>query len=244
MLQEELGKRIKDFRQKLGITQNDLANALYISSQAISKWERGENLPDIVHLPTLANIFGISIDRLLGHDFEVKKEVYGSIFFSDIQGFVKLSGVLSPEEVAAFINGHFYKITESVLQYNGIPIKYIGDAFLAVFLGEQTEERAIRAALSSKRIISEDYSIGINTGSFYLGAIGHPDYSCTDVMGAHVNLASRACWAFRNTKSKIAASEYSVANLKDKLTFGQIETVEFKGEKNTIELYEIVDIKE
>ena len=59
---------IKRLRRERGITQETLANILCISAQSISKWERGDSLPDIVMLPAIANYFGVTIDALLGND--------------------------------------------------------------------------------------------------------------------------------------------------------------------------------
>lgn len=54
------------WRKKAGLTKNELADRLHVSRQAISQWERGETLPDILTLPAIAAVFGISVDTLLG----------------------------------------------------------------------------------------------------------------------------------------------------------------------------------
>lgn len=65
-MDQTLGKRIVYHRQRLGITQNKLAEYLGVTPQAVSKWENDQACPDITTLPRLAEIFGISIDELLG----------------------------------------------------------------------------------------------------------------------------------------------------------------------------------
>lgn len=60
----ELGKKIRQLRYKVGLTQEQLANKLGIGPQSISKWENGVSMPDITTLPLLAETFGISIDDL------------------------------------------------------------------------------------------------------------------------------------------------------------------------------------
>lgn len=57
----DFGGRIKELRMNKGITQKQLADMLYISSQAVSKWERGKSLPDINILPRLAVALGVNI---------------------------------------------------------------------------------------------------------------------------------------------------------------------------------------
>ena len=62
-------------RKRKGWTQNDLAQKLGVSSQAVSKWERGENLPDSMLLLDLSKLYGISIENLLeGNDTQVSNE--------------------------------------------------------------------------------------------------------------------------------------------------------------------------
>lgn len=60
-----LGKRIAALRHKNQLTQDELAEKLGISSQAISKWENDQTCPDISSLPLLSKILGISTDELL-----------------------------------------------------------------------------------------------------------------------------------------------------------------------------------
>ena len=60
----ELGKKIKQYRFKSGLTQEQLAEKLGIGAQSVSKWENAVAMPDITTLPLLAETFGISIDDL------------------------------------------------------------------------------------------------------------------------------------------------------------------------------------
>ena len=60
-----LGKRIATLRRAKELTQDELAEKLGVSSQAVSKWENDQTCPDISLLPLLANILNISVDELL-----------------------------------------------------------------------------------------------------------------------------------------------------------------------------------
>ncbi len=62
----DFSKKLKELRQKKGVTQEALAQHLDISAQAVSKWERDEGYPDITLLPRIAMYFDTSIDELLG----------------------------------------------------------------------------------------------------------------------------------------------------------------------------------
>lgn len=68
-----IDKQLRELRHKRGNTQEELANFLNISFQAVSKWERGESLPDISLLPKIAAFYGVSVDELLGVG-EIRKQ--------------------------------------------------------------------------------------------------------------------------------------------------------------------------
>ena len=66
MNNKTIGDRIKFHRKRLGMTQEQLAERMGVSAQAVSKWENNLSCPDISVLPELAEIFGITVDELLG----------------------------------------------------------------------------------------------------------------------------------------------------------------------------------
>ena len=55
-------------RKRRGLTQEELANALGVTNQAVSKWESGQNCPDISLLPQMADLFRVSLDVLMGRE--------------------------------------------------------------------------------------------------------------------------------------------------------------------------------
>ena len=61
-----LGNAIAHYRKKLGLTQEQLAQRLDVTNQAVSKWETDQCCPDVAVLPRLADIFDISLDALFG----------------------------------------------------------------------------------------------------------------------------------------------------------------------------------
>ncbi len=66
-----IGNKIKQLRKQRGITQEQLADSIGISFQAVSKWETGIALPDITLAPLLASYFNVSMDELF--DFNLQK---------------------------------------------------------------------------------------------------------------------------------------------------------------------------
>ncbi|MGF7138568.1 helix-turn-helix domain-containing protein [Roseimarinus sediminis] len=59
---KKIGNKIAEARKRIGISQAELAQQLFISSQAVGKWERGESMPDIITLNRLAEIFEVDLN--------------------------------------------------------------------------------------------------------------------------------------------------------------------------------------
>ena len=66
-----LGQKLKEIRKKFGLSQEQLAEIMNVSRQAITKWETDAGLPDTENLKELSRIFGISIDYLLDNNNEL-----------------------------------------------------------------------------------------------------------------------------------------------------------------------------
>ncbi|MGN0484658.1 MAG: helix-turn-helix domain-containing protein [Lachnospiraceae bacterium] len=63
-----IGEKIRELRIKSGLTQRDLAEALKVVPQAVSRWEHMEADPSVELLPKLADIFEVTIDELFGRE--------------------------------------------------------------------------------------------------------------------------------------------------------------------------------
>ncbi len=70
---------LRKLRQEKGVTQEELASAIGVTMQAVSKWERDEGYPDITLLPNIARYFGVTLDTLCGIDQLQQDEEISSI---------------------------------------------------------------------------------------------------------------------------------------------------------------------
>ena len=70
----ELNEQIKKYRTGMNLSQEDLAERIYVTRQSISNWENGKTYPDIHSLLLLSSLFGISLDQLVKGDIEIMKE--------------------------------------------------------------------------------------------------------------------------------------------------------------------------
>lgn len=74
-MQLKLGDKIREFRRRDGRTQEVLADALNVTSQAVSRWESNGSYPDMELIPSIANFFGVSIDELFGYSSDREKRI-------------------------------------------------------------------------------------------------------------------------------------------------------------------------
>lgn len=70
----ELARRIKEHRARLGMSQADLARALFVTRQTISNWETSRTYPDAQSLLLMSGLFGVSVDSLLKDDSREMRE--------------------------------------------------------------------------------------------------------------------------------------------------------------------------
>ena len=95
-MKETFGQRFSRLRKKLGLKQEDIAEKVNISSQAVSKWENDLSAPDISTLPILADILNVSLDELLGREI-VQTKVVPEGERKDINSLVLKINILSAD---------------------------------------------------------------------------------------------------------------------------------------------------
>lgn len=105
-----IGENIKRLRKERDITQEEFAEVLGVSCQSVSRWENNTCYPDIELVPTIAEFFGISTDKLMGvDDIEVKKAV--ERYLDDFQSAISVGNIdecirVARAGVAAFPNNY------------------------------------------------------------------------------------------------------------------------------------------
>lgn len=118
-LKKQIGKNIVLCRKRLSLTQAGLAEKLNYSDKAVSKWERGESMPDVLTLMQLADVLGVTVDFLLTGNNEQSVSIDDDkpkankiviamlasvlVWFVALLTFVALSYVLVPKGWIAFV---------------------------------------------------------------------------------------------------------------------------------------------
>lgn len=88
----ELGKQIKKYRNNINLSQEQLAERVFVSRQTISNWENDKNYPDIKSLLLLSEVFEVSLDDLIKEDLEEMKNQINS---EDIKELKRLDTILA-----------------------------------------------------------------------------------------------------------------------------------------------------
>lgn len=103
MNSDKIGKFISDLRKKNNLTQQSLANLLGVTYQAVSKWENGKSIPDIMILKEISKHFNVSIDELIeGEKSKKSKSFFKYLMLSIIILLVIIIIVITIKE-----SGHF-----------------------------------------------------------------------------------------------------------------------------------------
>ena len=114
-----IGNQIKTFRLEKKVKQEELAEYLGVSAQAVSKWETGASTPDITLLPGIATYFGVAIDELFALPEESQYERIENMFFHERR--------IHPdtfEQSVRFLNDQIAKDTNSVRAYEDLAYLY------------------------------------------------------------------------------------------------------------------------
>ncbi|WP_194973349.1 adenylate/guanylate cyclase domain-containing protein [Aquiflexum lacus] len=198
---------------------------------------------------TVLNFMG---SREIGASLFDNETIQGTVAFIDICGFTAISENHPPDEVVGLLNEYFDIMARSIIDENGIVDKFMGDAVLAVFKGDNHLERAINSCLNIKDEISNkpeiegkmnfkpNVSIGINTGEMISGNIGSSTLRRLDytVIGDTVNTAARLQSSAKEGQIFIAENSYHI--IKDSFNCETIGLLEMKNKKVPLMVYEVM----
>ena len=146
----EFNEKLQELRKNKGLTQEELAEALYVSRTAISKWESGRGYPSIDSLKEIAKYFSVTIDELLSSnevlsiaeednkqkEKHLKSIVFGLLdisvlmffflpFFGDkANGMVQEVSLLSLSEIATYLKTSYYTIVISIAVYGILTLTF------------------------------------------------------------------------------------------------------------------------
>ena len=97
----DIGNRIKKYRESIGLSQEELADKIFISRQTLSNWETNKFYPDIKSITMLCNMFDVSLDEFIKGDIEEMKR---KIEDEEIKGFKSLSWIFEFEMLVMILS--------------------------------------------------------------------------------------------------------------------------------------------
>jgi class 3 adenylate cyclase len=178
--------------------------------------------------------------------------INASVAFIDICKFTSISEQIKPDELVNLLNTYFEVIVKEILDHDGYVDKFIGDAVMAVFRGDQHEMNAAKCALAIRNDIerlesnplglnySPQVSIGINSGEMVSGNIGSSSLKRLDytVLGDVVNTAQRLQSAAEDGQILVNAHVNEIVN--EVVKTNHIGAKPLKNKANPVELFEIL----
>jgi len=184
-----------------------------------------------------------------------------TILFADLRGFSAIASSYPPDVVLGVLSSCFGLMTEVVLRHYGTIDKFMGDAIMVVFHGENSAaprdhaQRALLCAVEMQIAMNglrqqhrEDklpevfIGIGISTGTVMAGLIGSDAYRAFTVIGEEVNLAARI-EAF-SLRGQVLMSETTYAHCSDFVAAGEPMDVYVKGKSERLRIREALGIPE
>lgn len=155
--QSELGRKIKELREKKGLTQLDLATSLNLSDKTISKWETGRGYPDITFMEKIASVFSISLGELYTGEEVKNSNISGnmmktSFYVCPVCG----NSIISQGETSLSCHGITLKKLEKnpLDEEHSVSFEVVEDEYFITIHHPMTKERHISfiATLSPDRV--------------------------------------------------------------------------------------------
>ena len=168
------------------------------------------------------------------------------VLFSDIRNFTGFSEGRDPESVVQRLNQVLGIQAEFVAKHGGDIDKFIGDAMVAWFTGDDRCQRAVSAAREmlaelSKRVgacAGAQIGIGIHVGEVIVGALGSQNRLDYTAIGSTVNLSERLCSVAQ--RGQILISQAVATELGDSVPLHPLDPIHVKGFAEQIHVYEVV----
>lgn len=195
---------------------------------------------------------GLMVDAGFPEKDVLTKDI--TILLSDIRGFSDITEAYPARDVVALLNRYFDGMGNIITSYGGTIDKLMGDSIMVIFgipdAHSEDVENALACAVEMQLAMTDinkanealgmpDIYMGIavNSGTVVAGDIGSKHYNEYTVIGDEVNLTSRI--ESHCLRGQILISDNTYAMAKDYIEVGEPNTIEVKGARNAVELYEL-----
>ncbi|MHA7130658.1 adenylate/guanylate cyclase domain-containing protein [Algoriphagus namhaensis] len=198
------------------------------------------------------NVLSFMGKRSAEHDILENETIEGAVAFIDLCGFTAISENENPNVVVGLLNEYFDLMVKEIIDERGSIDKFIGDAVMAVYQGEDYLARAVRTAISIRDKMNElpefsresgfrpKVSIGINSGEMVSGNIGSISLKRLDytVIGDTVNVAARL--QSQANPGQILVLEKYKDQIADSFQFEKVGVFTLKNKAKPVTVYEVI----
>jgi adenylate cyclase len=170
-----------------------------------------------------------------------------SVVFTDIRGYTEFSEKVSPEVVIEALNRYFDVQADVVKKYHGDVDKFIGDALVAVFEGDNKEQRAVSCSVEIIEAMDElfgnfpeydmNLGLGVASGEVVMGAMGAHDRMDFTVLGSTVNLSARLCSKADPGQVLVDLATREASENVDNVWFEELERIPLKGFSDPVQAF-------
>ncbi|MFC3879838.1 adenylate/guanylate cyclase domain-containing protein [Algoriphagus namhaensis] len=207
---------------------------------------------DILKMYVDENVLSFMGRRSVETDIAENETIQGAVAFVDLCGFTAISENENPNVVVGLLNEYFDLMVKEIMVENGSIDKFIGDAVMAVYQGDDYLERAIRSALSIRDKMNAlpefskesgfrpKVSIGINFGEMVSGNIGSHSLKRLDytVIGDTVNVAARL--QSKASPGQILVLQKYMEQIPDTFTYEKVGVFTLKNKAQPVTVYEVI----
>jgi len=201
---------------------------------------------------TVLNFMG---SREFESSLMVNESIEATVAFIDICKFTSISENLPPDTVINLLNQYFDVMVMQIIAHDGAIDKFIGDAIMAVFTGEDHLEKAVRACLSVREEVGKlpsiaehvsfmpKVSIGINSGEMISGNVGSASLKRLDytVIGDVVNTAQRLQSVAG--EGQIVIGHHVLELISDQFNVAEVGIVPLKNKAKEMKIFEVLSEK-
>lgn len=165
-----LGQKLRKIRSKFGLSQEQLAEVINVSRQAITKWENDGGLPDVSNLQEISEVFGVTVDYLLNDDsnlpaLSMKKKLDRNKYKNKVVMYSELLKEYYPEPYEIFVLSRTKKLNF---------IELILDTFIAPSIGPVSTADELGDLSPYYLVKKDDLKLLVNIKNYTLEVIELP----------------------------------------------------------------------
>lgn len=256
---KDYGRLLKDLQRILRISDRNELRLQRLSEELELEKKRYEGIASRLSSYLPRQVYDSIFEGKQTAEIKSQRKLL-TIFFSDIQGFTKISEALQPERLTLLINEYFSEMSSIAIKYGGTIDKFIGDAVMIFFGDPETKGHdkdallAVQMAFEMQNRLSElniqwqkdglPYPLitrmGINTGWCTVGNFGSNQRMSYTIIGGEVNLTSRiesAC-----EPGGVMMSYETYALVKNFVVAEESEPLPFKGISRAVRTFLVRDL--